>query len=116
MEIDLPTPLKELATQEKATLTRFFCDEAAQSTTPSLTAALHHLEKAQSEPSSKTLHLLIGPEGGWSKNERELLSQTAQKVTLGPLVLRAETAALFGLSVLSAALRERQNLTLTQPS
>lgn len=45
---------------------------------------------------------LVGPEGGFDPEEIELL--TAQNFTrpasLGPRILRAETAALFGLSVL----------------
>lgn len=46
--------------------------------------------------------LLIGPEGGWSDAERDNLTQWSaiQGVSLGEQILRSETAALFGLSVL----------------
>ena len=44
--------------------------------------------------------LLIGPEGGFTEEERGALLQRAGAVstTLGPLILRAETAALVGLA------------------
>ncbi len=46
--------------------------------------------------------LLIGPEGGFSAIEQETLRRTAfvTPVSLGPLVLRAETAAAAGLALL----------------
>jgi 16S rRNA (uracil1498-N3)-methyltransferase len=58
--------------------------------------------------SLKDVRILIGPEGGWSELEREILSRSSQNipVSLGPLVLRAETAAIFALSLVTAALRE----------
>ena len=45
--------------------------------------------------------LLIGPEGGWIDSERHAASQAAWvPVSLGPLVLRAETAAAAAISVI----------------
>jgi 16S rRNA (uracil1498-N3)-methyltransferase len=45
----------------------------------------------------------VGPEGDWSAAEYEALRRAGVKpVTLGPLVLRAETAAFYGLSVIGA--------------
>jgi 16S rRNA (uracil1498-N3)-methyltransferase len=51
--------------------------------------------------------LLLGPEGGWTDRERELAAGSGWiSVSLGPQVLRAETAAVAALSVLlSAAIR-----------
>jgi len=48
--------------------------------------------------------LLIGPEGGFTPNEREMLVRTGfvAPISLGPLVLRAETAAISGLALLLA--------------
>ena len=44
--------------------------------------------------------LLIGPEGGWTDAERQLaLAAAWQPVSLGPLVLRAETAACAALAI-----------------
>jgi|TARA_R110002126_G_scaffold3263_1_gene18490 16S rRNA (uracil1498-N3)-methyltransferase len=47
--------------------------------------------------------LLIGPEGGFTAKEVEIIStQTAvHPVSLGPRILRAETAALYGLAYLN---------------
>lgn len=45
--------------------------------------------------------LLIGPEGGWTADERDrLLDLGARRVSLGPRVLRIETAALVGAGLL----------------
>lgn len=49
----------------------------------------------------KNIILLIGPEGDFTEKETELsLNKGFTAITLGPIVLRAETAALFGLSAL----------------
>lgn len=47
--------------------------------------------------------LLVGPEGGFSSDERALIEATAGVVPvgLGPRILRAETAAILGLGVLA---------------
>ena len=50
-------------------------------------------------PTPETTSVMIGPEGGWSDAERE---QFAGVVSLGPGVLRAETAAFAAASILSA--------------
>ena len=48
--------------------------------------------------------LLIGPEGGWTDEERsEFTAAGWGAVSLGPSILRAETAALAALAVVSAA-------------
>lgn len=51
--------------------------------------------------------LLVGPEGGWTDQEIVMLSTQpcVTPISLGPLILRAETAALAGLVLLQAALR-----------
>jgi 16S rRNA (uracil1498-N3)-methyltransferase len=49
--------------------------------------------------------LAIGPEGGWTAEEIGLFSESGWKhVTLGPRILRAETAAIAGLAVCAAML------------
>jgi 16S rRNA (uracil1498-N3)-methyltransferase len=49
--------------------------------------------------------LAIGPEGGWTAEEMELFRAGGWKaVTLGPRILRAETAAIAGLAVCAAML------------
>lgn len=54
--------------------------------------------------SSAQVGLLIGPEGGWTDGERALAAAARwQAVSLGPTVLRAETAAIAALAVLANA-------------
>jgi 16S rRNA (uracil1498-N3)-methyltransferase len=49
--------------------------------------------------------LAIGPEGGWTVEEMKLFSESGWRhVTLGPRILRAETAAIAGLAVCAAVL------------
>jgi 16S rRNA (uracil1498-N3)-methyltransferase len=49
---------------------------------------------------SDSVALLIGPEGGWTDSERQLaLTACWQPVSLGPLILRAETAACAALAL-----------------
>lgn len=47
--------------------------------------------------------LLVGPEGGFSDEEMDQISRQVDfiPVSFGPRILRAETAALYGLSILS---------------
>ncbi len=48
--------------------------------------------------------LLIGPEGGWTAEERtEFIAAGWAPASLGPSILRAETAALAALAIVSAA-------------
>lgn len=60
-----------------------------------------------SEPANQQVGvaLAIGPEGGWTAEEMALFSESGWKhVTLGPRILRAETAAIAGLAVCAAML------------
>ena len=54
---------------------------------------------------SKDLCLFTGPEGGFSRDELNLLETHCTSVQLGELVLRAETAPLVGLALAGAARR-----------
>ncbi|MCP9446804.1 MAG: 16S rRNA (uracil(1498)-N(3))-methyltransferase [Nitrospira sp.] len=52
-----------------------------------------------------TILLLIGPEGGWAKEETRIAEQAGCKpITLGSSILRAETAALAAISILQSRL------------
>lgn len=48
----------------------------------------------------KDIGVLIGPEGGWTERERALILRypVVRPVSLGPRILRAETAAIYALS------------------
>jgi 16S rRNA (uracil1498-N3)-methyltransferase len=71
-----------------------FCNE--QETNVSLN------KLAPSLDTNKNYIILIGPEGGFTTQERELLIQHKQvhSIHIGPRILRAETAALFCISCL----------------
>jgi 16S rRNA (uracil1498-N3)-methyltransferase len=74
-----------------------FCDEDSEETCP-FTAL------ARIEPGP--LGVLIGPEGGFDPAERELLSSQpfVARISLGPRILRADTAAVAALALVNAAL------------
>jgi len=69
-------------------------------------AALAHFDGAPL--SLRSPAVLVGPEGGWSEAE---LAAPRPHVTLGPFVLRAETAALAAAALLGA-LRSEADITL----
>lgn len=65
------------------------------------------LGAAKTENANNILNILmlIGPEGDFTSKEYNVARQAGcQPVSLGPLVLRVETAALLSMSLLSAAL------------
>lgn len=72
-----------------------FCDEAAPSNSPS-----EQLAGLEGLP----VGLLIGPEGGFSDDERELLlaQPFVVPISLGPRILRADTAAVAALALVQA--------------
>lgn len=74
-----------------------FCDEDAstQNPLPALTAV-----------TERSLGLLIGPEGGFSDDERTMLRALpfVTAIPLGPRILRADTAAVAALAVVQATI------------
>jgi len=75
---------------------RYFLDER-----PGAQPLLSALPPAERRHADDTGVLLTGPEGGWTERERELAIEAGwQPVSLGPLILRAETAALAGAALL----------------
>jgi len=78
-----------LAEQERTTTLRSALDEAMAAT----------------EPEMPSLEIAIGPEGGWAPNEEALFDANGWRaVSLGPRILRAETAALAALAVIASCL------------
>lgn len=56
--------------------------------------------------SSATVAIFVGPEGGWSDEELALAENAGtEAISLGPYVLRSETAALAAVSILGRLLR-----------
>lgn len=74
-----------------------FCDEDAPVANP-----FHALAGRSGAGAS----LLVGPEGGFDDAERALVARTPNlaRISLGPRVLRADTAAVAALAVLQAAI------------
>ncbi|MBX3329221.1 MAG: 16S rRNA (uracil(1498)-N(3))-methyltransferase [Nitrospira sp.] len=57
------------------------------------------------QDTTSSVLVLIGPEGGWSKEEVEVAEQAkAVPITLGRQILRAETAAIATISILQSRL------------
>jgi 16S rRNA (uracil1498-N3)-methyltransferase len=55
------------------------------------------------EDVTNSVLILIGPEGGWSKEEVQIAEQAGiQPITLGQQILRAETAAIATISILQS--------------
>jgi 16S rRNA (uracil1498-N3)-methyltransferase len=66
------------------------------------------LHEAAMRASELAAALVIGPEGGWQDSEREQLAGAGWlPVSLGPMILRAETAVCAALAVLVQAYLER---------
>lgn len=75
---------------------RYFLEEA---TAPPLARSLPSAKAA-----SDRIALLTGPEGGWTDSERQAAEAAGwQPVSLGPRILRTETAVLAALAVIGAA-------------
>jgi 16S rRNA (uracil1498-N3)-methyltransferase len=93
-----PAPLDALLRSWPADTRLVFCDEDAAVTDP--IAAL------QASGPQAPLALLIGPEGGFDPAERTALGAipSAIRLSLGPRILRADTAAVAALAIVQSAL------------
>ena len=89
-------PLAELLDGWQQGRALIFCDEAADAASPLATLAGLR---------GRPLGVLIGPEGGFSPAERERLLKLdfVTPVSLGPRILRADTAAVAALAIVQAA-------------
>ena len=112
-EIAGPAPLASAIAAEAAPL-RILLSETEQSLTLAealnrhipLTSQLHHDGfDVNHQPATLRLDLAIGPEGGWTPEEMSLFTtHNWTHVTLGPRILRAETAAIAAIAIASAQL------------
>jgi 16S rRNA (uracil1498-N3)-methyltransferase len=75
-----------------------FCDEAADVADP--------LQMLNSAKAADGIDILIGPEGGFADEERALLLRQPKilRLSLGPRILRADTAGVAALALVQAAL------------
>jgi 16S rRNA (uracil1498-N3)-methyltransferase len=90
-DIDEPLPLAHLLKHRDASRTLYFADEAGGDWAP---------DAFTSGPSM----ILTGPEGGFTDEERRAIrsAPNAVVISLGPRILRAETAALAALATYMA--------------
>jgi 16S rRNA (uracil1498-N3)-methyltransferase len=102
-EIRPPLSLQQAIAALEPERVLVFCDEAAEVKDP--VAALAQARRgAQREPLA--LAVLIGPEGGFAAEERDALLgvPNAVRLSLGPRLLRADTAAVAALALVGAVL------------
>jgi 16S rRNA (uracil1498-N3)-methyltransferase len=102
-EIAAPVALpRYLAERDRARLL-VFCDEDADTANPAAALA-----KA-SAPNG--LAVLVGPEGGFAEDERAALLRepNVTRLSLGPRILRADTAAVAALAVVQTVLGDWQS-------
>lgn len=108
-EVAEPVKLSAIASHDPDRLL-IFCDEDAEIADP-----VEALRRARPLPSALVpdealapmpLAVLIGPEGGFSEDERALLMKRPNivRLSLGPLILRADTAAVAALTLAQAVL------------
>jgi 16S rRNA (uracil1498-N3)-methyltransferase len=96
-EVHAPEPLERVITRWDAARPLVFCDEDVEETCP-----FSALARIPPGP----IAVLIGPEGGFDPAERELLSRQpfVTRISLGPRILRADTAAVAALALVNAVL------------
>ena len=96
-EVSAPEKLERVVAGWDAGRALVFCDE--DSAEPCPFTALAHIPPGP-------VAVLIGPEGGFDPAERELLSSQpfVTRISLGPRILRADTAAVAALALVNAVL------------
>ena len=99
-EMTAPAKLKQVLAGWDASRTLYFCDEAMIGEAAGFTGP----------PPENGAAILIGPEGGFSPEEREMLRNLpySQIISLGPRILRAETAAVAALTLWQNAMGDWQ--------
>lgn len=92
-----PVKLRDLLERWDASRRIIYCDEGDEGQNP--LPILSRIEEKQ-------IALLVGPEGGFSEEERQLLREhpSVTPIPLGPRILRADTAAVAALAVIQATL------------
>jgi len=97
-EIAPVKPLGEALRRQPPDRLMVFCDEEADATNP--------LDALASAGAEGGVSLLIGPEGGFADDERALILSLPRvvRLSLGPRILRADTAAVAALALIQATL------------
>jgi 16S rRNA (uracil1498-N3)-methyltransferase len=92
VDIDVPLGLEEFLEGDRAASSELLLFSEKGGTA---------IEEAVTGLEGKSVTALIGPEGGWSPREFEMLdARNARAVSLGPRIIRAETAALVAIALI----------------
>jgi len=104
-EVHDPLPLEKYLGQRDDQRLLVFCDEEAPAGDPSAALRLAHAD------GDHGIDILIGPEGGFAEEERAVLLKQPRlvRLSLGPRILRADTAAVAALALVQAALGDWSN-------
>jgi 16S rRNA (uracil1498-N3)-methyltransferase len=101
LRIEDPLPLKA-ALQSDVEAVRLVLAEQERSTT------LHHALREALDAAGAdvpAIRIAVGPEGGWTAEEEAMFdAENWKPVSLGPRILRAETAAITAMAVAGALL------------
>jgi 16S rRNA (uracil1498-N3)-methyltransferase len=97
-EVAEPVAFDRFLTHRKPERLLVFCDEAADVANP--------LSVLEGNKATGGIDVLIGPEGGFAEEERAALLRQPNtlRLSLGPRILRADTAGVAALAVIQAAL------------
>jgi 16S rRNA (uracil1498-N3)-methyltransferase len=97
-EVAEPVAFDRFLSHRKPERLLVFCDEAADVADP--------LSMLQGNKPTGGIDVLIGPEGGFADEERTVLLRqpNALRLSLGPRILRADTAGVAALALVQAAL------------
>jgi 16S rRNA (uracil1498-N3)-methyltransferase len=97
-EVAEPVAFDRFLSHRKPERLLVFCDEAADVADP--------LSMLQGNKPTGGIDVLIGPEGGFAEEERTVLLRqpNALRLSLGPRILRADTAGVAALALVQAAL------------
>ena len=102
--IDDPQPLRSAIQLATAPMKLLLAETEQNRTLVAALSARSHDDGPDAER-NRVLAFAVGPEGGWTAEEMKLFTDSGfRHVTLGPRILRAETAALCALSICSALL------------
>ncbi|MGA2055087.1 MAG: 16S rRNA (uracil(1498)-N(3))-methyltransferase [Bradyrhizobium sp.] len=93
-----PVAFEHFADRRKGERLLVFCDEAAEVANPWSVLA--------GQKVTDGIDVLIGPEGGFAEEERAILLRqpNSLRLSLGPRILRADTAGVAALALVQAAL------------
>lgn len=95
--IDPPEKLADLLNRWNQEIPIIYCDEHARQNSS---------DQMRSLGNKSSIAILIGPEGGFSRNEQEMLKSMdfVTPISLGPRILRADTAAVAAMAYVQSTI------------